>query len=62
VDLITCKLKFLRDLHKKLGDQKIDVALNRVSHSADRLRWAFSQLQPYVPLAANPSEVTTNGS
>lgn len=34
-DLITCKLKFMRDLHKKLGQQKIDVVLNKVSHSAD---------------------------
>ncbi|MGZ8189997.1 MAG: nucleotidyltransferase domain-containing protein [Methylococcaceae bacterium] len=28
-DLITAKLQFLRDLHKKLGEQKIDVVLHR---------------------------------
>lgn len=28
-DLVNCKLKFLRDLHKKLGNQKIDVVLHR---------------------------------
>ena len=30
-DLITAKLQFLRDLHKKIGQQKIDVVL----HMAD---------------------------
>jgi predicted nucleotidyltransferase len=28
-DLITAKLQFLRDLHKKIGEQKIDVVLRR---------------------------------
>jgi predicted nucleotidyltransferase len=28
-DLIACKLKFLHELHKKLGEQKIDVVIQR---------------------------------
>jgi predicted nucleotidyltransferase len=30
-DLITAKLQFLQDLHKKIGDQKIDVVLHRTN-------------------------------
>jgi len=34
-DLITAKLQFLRELHKVLGEQKIDVVLRRSNHSID---------------------------
>jgi len=34
-DLITAKLHFLRDLHKKLGEQKIDVVLRRTDSPVD---------------------------
>lgn len=34
-DLITARLQFLRDLHKKLGEQKIDVVLRRASSAVD---------------------------
>lgn len=34
-DLITAKLQFLRDLHKKIGDQKIDVVLRRTDSTVD---------------------------
>ena len=34
-DLITAKLQFLRDLHKKLGEQKIDVVLRRADSTVD---------------------------
>lgn len=34
-DLITAKLHFLRDLHKKLGEQKIDVVLRRTNSAVD---------------------------
>jgi len=34
-DLISCKLKFLRELHKKLGEQKIDVVIRRLNSSID---------------------------
>jgi len=34
-DLITAKLQFLRDLHKKLGEQKIDVVLRRTDSTVD---------------------------
>jgi predicted nucleotidyltransferase len=34
-DLITAKLQFLRDVHKKLGEQKIDVVLRRADSSVD---------------------------
>jgi predicted nucleotidyltransferase len=34
-DLITAKLQFLRDLHKKLGEQKIDVVLRRPDTTVD---------------------------
>jgi len=34
-DLINSKLKFLRDLHKRLGDQKIDVVLRKANGSVD---------------------------
>ncbi|MDF1583265.1 MAG: nucleotidyltransferase domain-containing protein [Methyloprofundus sp.] len=34
-DLITAKLQFLRELHKVLGEQKIDVVLRRGSYSVD---------------------------
>ena len=34
-DLITAKLQFLRDLHKKLGEQKIDVVLRRSDSTVD---------------------------
>jgi predicted nucleotidyltransferase len=34
-DLITAKLQFLRDLHKKLGEQKIDVVLRRTDNTVD---------------------------
>jgi hypothetical protein len=32
---MTSKLKFLRDLHKRLGDQKIDVVLRKTNGSAE---------------------------
>lgn len=35
VDLITAKLFFLRDLHKKIGQQKIDVVLKRPNSTID---------------------------
>ena len=35
-DLITAKLLFLRDLHKKIGEQKIDVVLHRADSTVDR--------------------------
>ena len=34
-DLIMAKLQFLRDLHKKMGEQKIDVVLRRPDSSMD---------------------------
>ena len=34
-DLITAKLQFLRDLHKKIGEQKIDVVLRRSDSTVD---------------------------
>ena len=34
-DLITAKLQFLRDLHKKIGEQKIDVVLHRADSAVD---------------------------
>ena len=34
-DLITAKLQFLRDLHKKIGEQKIDVVLHRGDSNVD---------------------------
>jgi predicted nucleotidyltransferase len=34
-DLMTSKLKFLRDLHKRLGDQKIDVVLRKANGSVE---------------------------
>ena len=34
-DLIMAKLQFLRELHKKIGEQKIDVVLYRANHSPD---------------------------
>lgn len=34
-DLITAKLQFLRDLHKKIGEQKIDVVLRRTDSTVD---------------------------
>ena len=34
-DLIAAKLQFLRELHKVLGEQKIDVVLRRSNHSID---------------------------
>jgi predicted nucleotidyltransferase len=34
-DLVTAKLLFLRDLHKKLGEQKIDVVLRRNNTTTD---------------------------
>ena len=34
-DLVMAKLQFLRDLHKTLGEQKIDVVLQRSGASAD---------------------------
>ncbi|MBD9354837.1 nucleotidyltransferase domain-containing protein [Methylomonas albis] len=34
-DLITSKLTFLRDLHKRLGDQKIDVVLRKADGSVE---------------------------
>ena len=34
-DLIAAKLQFLRELHKVLGEQKIDVVLRRSSYSID---------------------------
>jgi len=34
-DLIIAKLQFLRDLHKKLGEQKIDVVLRRTDSTVD---------------------------
>jgi predicted nucleotidyltransferase len=34
-DLITAKLRFLRDIHKQLGEQKIDVVLRRATSSVD---------------------------
>lgn len=34
-DLITARLQFLRDLHKKLGEQKIDVVLRRTDSTVD---------------------------
>jgi predicted nucleotidyltransferase len=32
-DLVMAKLQFLRDLHKKMGEQKIDVVLRRPNSS-----------------------------
>ncbi|WP_445372614.1 nucleotidyltransferase domain-containing protein [Methylomonas sp. HW2-6] len=34
-DLITSKLKFLRYLHKRLGDQKIDAVLRKANGSIE---------------------------
>lgn len=34
-DLIIAKLQFLRDLHKKFGEQKIDVVLRRADSAVD---------------------------
>ena len=34
-DLRMSKLQFLHELHKKIGEQKIDVALYRANHSPD---------------------------
>jgi predicted nucleotidyltransferase len=34
-DLITAKLQFLRDLHQKFGEQKIDVVLRRSNSTVD---------------------------
>ena len=34
-DLILAKLQFLRGLHKKLGEQKIDVVLRRADNDVD---------------------------
>jgi predicted nucleotidyltransferase len=34
-DLISAKLQFLRELHKKIGYQKIDVVLRRVDSTVD---------------------------
>ncbi len=34
-DLITAKLHFLRDLHKKIGQQKIDVVLHRADSKVE---------------------------
>ena len=34
-DLIMAKLLFLRDLHKKIGEQKIDVVLRRADSTVD---------------------------
>jgi predicted nucleotidyltransferase len=33
--LIVAKLQFLRDLHKKIGEQKIDVVLRRTDSTVD---------------------------
>lgn len=34
-DLVMAKLQFLRDLHKKMGEQKIDVILRRLDSALD---------------------------
>lgn len=34
-ELITAKLQFLRELHKKIGEQKIDIVLHRAGTSVD---------------------------
>lgn len=34
-DLVMAKLQFLRDLHKKMGEQKIDVVLRRLDSSLE---------------------------
>jgi predicted nucleotidyltransferase len=34
-DLVFAKLQFLRDLHKKIGEQKIDVVLHRPNSKID---------------------------
>ena len=34
-DLIMAKLHFLKDLHKKIGEQKIDVVLHRADSTVD---------------------------
>ena len=34
-DLVMAKLQFLRDLHKTIGEQKIDVVLRRLHSSMD---------------------------
>jgi len=34
-DLITAKLLFLRDLHKKIGQQKVDVVFKRPNSTLD---------------------------
>lgn len=34
-DLVFAKLQFLRDLHKKIGEQKIDVVLHRPNSQTD---------------------------
>ncbi|MGD7034851.1 hypothetical protein [Methylotuvimicrobium buryatense] len=34
-ELITDKLQFLRELHEKIGYQKIDIALHRAGTSVD---------------------------
>jgi hypothetical protein len=33
--LVFAKLQFLRDLHKKIGEQKIDVVLHRPNSQTD---------------------------
>jgi len=34
-DIIMAKLQFLREIHKQLGDQKVDVVIYRPGHSPD---------------------------
>jgi predicted nucleotidyltransferase len=34
-DLIMAKLQFLREVHQKIGEQKIDVVLHRANDAAD---------------------------